>query len=82
KSSLLNLMAGLQAPTSGHILIDGQDLARLDAAERARWVAFVSQQSAPDARLSLCDYVALGQLPIWGLIPLMNINGRLRKPCR
>ena len=66
KTTLLNLMAGLQAPTSGRILIDGQDLARLDAAERARWVAFVSQQSAPDARLSLRDYVALGQLPIWG----------------
>ena len=65
KTTLLNLMAGLQTATSGQILIDGTDLSELDAFQRARRVAVVSQQSAPDARLSLRDYVALGQLPIW-----------------
>ncbi|MEM7464166.1 MAG: ABC transporter ATP-binding protein [Pseudomonadota bacterium] len=65
KTTLLNLMAGLQTASSGEILIGGEDLPRLGAAERARRIAVVSQQSAPDARLSLRDYVALGQLPIW-----------------
>lgn len=65
KTTLLNLMAGLQSATSGNILIGGTDLAKLDAAQRARRIAIVSQQSAPDARLTLRDYVALGQLPIW-----------------
>lgn len=65
KTTLLNLMAGLQVPTSGKIFINGDDLANLGAAERARRIAVVSQQSAPDARLLMRDYVALGQLPIW-----------------
>jgi iron complex transport system ATP-binding protein len=37
----------------------------MGARERARKIAVVSQQSTPDVRLSLTDYVALGQLPIW-----------------
>ncbi|MEM7303426.1 MAG: ABC transporter ATP-binding protein [Pseudomonadota bacterium] len=65
KTTLLNLMSGLQKPTSGEILIDGKSLTALSAAQRARQIAVVSQQSSPDARLSLRDYVALGQLPIW-----------------
>ena len=65
KTTLLHLMAGLLNATSGEIFIRGKRLADHSAAERARRIALVSQQSAPDARLSLRDYVALGQLPIW-----------------
>jgi len=36
KSSLLSLLAGLQAPASGSVLLDGQDIATLPVAERAR----------------------------------------------
>lgn len=65
KTTLLNLISGLVKPTSGEILIDRKPLARLSALERARCMAVVSQQSMPDARLPLKEYVALGQLPIW-----------------
>ena len=65
KTTLLNLMVGLQSATSGDVFIDGKNLSRINAAERARIMAVVSQQSSPDPRLSLHDYVALGQLPIW-----------------
>ncbi|MEM6588218.1 MAG: ABC transporter ATP-binding protein [Pseudomonadota bacterium] len=65
KTTLLNLMAGLEIPSSGEITIDGRPLGTLKPHERARMIAVVSQQSAPDARLSLRDYVALGQMPIW-----------------
>jgi len=47
KTTLLGLLAGLDLPTSGHVLIDGVDLARLDedgrAALRRRLVGFVFQ---------------------------------------
>jgi len=47
KSTLLALMAGLERPTSGAILVDGQDLATLDergrAAFRARRLGFIFQ---------------------------------------
>ncbi|OXN01719.1 ABC transporter ATP-binding protein [Bifidobacterium vansinderenii] len=35
KSTLLNLAGGLDTPTSGHVLVEGRDLAALNVAERA-----------------------------------------------
>ena len=47
KTTLLGLLAGLDLPSSGHVLVDGVDLARLDedgrAALRRRLVGFVFQ---------------------------------------
>ncbi|MEM9732258.1 MAG: ABC transporter ATP-binding protein [Pseudomonadota bacterium] len=64
KTTLLNLLTGLLPITIGSVSIAGHDLAQMDAASRARMMAVVSQQSVPDARLSMRDYVALGQLPL------------------
>jgi putative ABC transport system ATP-binding protein len=36
KSTLLGLLAGLDRPTSGHVVLDGQDLAALTEDERAK----------------------------------------------
>ncbi|WP_157264172.1 ABC transporter ATP-binding protein [Azohydromonas aeria] len=47
KSTLLNVLSGIDAPDSGSVVIDGQDIARLDAAGLARYrrekVGFVFQ---------------------------------------
>jgi putative ABC transport system ATP-binding protein len=47
KSTLLNLIAGLDSPTSGTILVSGEDLGRMNEAERAKWrsqnVGFIFQ---------------------------------------
>lgn len=68
KSTLLNLLSGIEPLAIGDVLVGGQSIRKMTAVERAQQIAVVSQQSEPDARLLLRDYVALGQMPL--------VNGR------
>lgn len=62
KSTLLHLAGGLDAPTSGQVLIDGTDVASLDATGRAllrrRSVGYVFQDFNLLPTLSAADNVA------------------------
>ena len=64
KSTLLRLVAGLDNPSSGRILLDGRDVARLDPA--ARDIAMVFQNYALYPHMSVFDNMAYG-LKIRGL---------------
>ncbi len=63
KSTLLNLLAGLDVPDAGNILLNGQDLAALDDAARTRLrrvhMGFVFQAFHVLPHLTLADNVAL-----------------------
>jgi putative ABC transport system ATP-binding protein len=63
KSSLLNLIAGLDRPTSGAVLIEGRDLARLSREElakyRLRTVGMVFQSFNLVSRMTLAENVEL-----------------------
>ena len=63
KSTLLGLMAGLDTPDSGEVLIDGQALFSMDeegrAALRARRVGFVFQSFQLLDHLTACENVSL-----------------------
>lgn len=67
KSTLLNLMSGLEEAPAGKVWIDGQDISSLSIAERAQRISIVAQHGTPDPRLTLLDYVTLGQMPIWAV---------------
>ncbi|MDA4847293.1 ABC transporter ATP-binding protein [Hoeflea poritis] len=69
KSTLLRLISGLGELRPGQVRLNGRDLSRLPARERAKDVAFVGQLESPDGRLRLEDYVALGRLPLRGELP-------------
>jgi len=58
KSTLLRIIAGLEQPSSGTVLIDGQDATRLPA--RRRGVGFVFQHYAAFKHLSVYENVAFG----------------------
>lgn len=66
KTSLMRLMAGLDQPSSGRILVDGQDVTRLNVQQRS--VAFVYQQFVNYPNFSVYDNIA-SPLRIAGLAP-------------
>jgi iron(III) transport system ATP-binding protein len=66
KTTVLRMVAGLETPTSGRILIDGQDVTKLGAAERN--VSMVFQSYALFPHLSVLDNVAYG-LRVTGVVP-------------
>jgi sn-glycerol 3-phosphate transport system ATP-binding protein len=64
KSTLLRLVAGLERPTAGRVLIDGHDVTGLDPSERD--IAMVFQNYALYPHMSVFDNMAYG-LRIRGL---------------
>ena len=60
KTSLAKLIAGVEAPTSGNILLDGEDITALDITERAkRGVAYAFQQPVRFKGLTVRDLLEL-----------------------
>jgi len=63
KTSLLRLAVGFDRPDQGEVLLDGQTLAALGAAERARRLAYLPQQAETAWPITVRQAVALGRLP-------------------
>lgn len=92
KTTLLQLLSGVEKLALGDVTIAGQSLRSMKAQERARMIAVVSQNSAPDGRLLVRDYVALGQIPIAAdraaedsaeaLDRVLDLTGLTAKACR
>lgn len=63
KSSLLRVVAGIDVPRGGNVVIEGRYVAAMSPAEKARTVAFVTTQRVRVAHLRCRDVVALGRAP-------------------
>src|SRR5438045_324411 len=68
KSTFLRCLYAWHRPTSGVILLDGTELAKVSSTQRALRMAVLAQHSEPALGLSVAEVVALGRLPhrnIW-----------------
>ena len=63
KSTLLRAMAGLGKVVSGDIVVDGNSLSRLSAAERAEYIAFVNTERVDVDALTVRELVGIGRSP-------------------
>ncbi|MFB9948597.1 ABC transporter ATP-binding protein [Rhizobium puerariae] len=63
KSSLIRLLAGLRAPASGEVALEGRSMAGFGRRELARRVAVVEQHSVTEANVTVLDVVRLGRTP-------------------
>ncbi|RDI62130.1 ABC transporter ATP-binding protein [Microvirga subterranea] len=63
KTTLLRSLAGLVTPAAGAVTLDGEPVARLRAADRARAIAYLAQNGGVAWPLPVRDVVALGRLP-------------------
>ena len=63
KSTLLRVLAGLDRPDSGRVLLGGEDRAALPRRTVARRIAVVSQHTPDDADMSVADVLLLGRIP-------------------
>lgn len=63
KSSLLTCLAGLLAPDSGAVALDGQELCTLAPQERAQAIGYLPQQGEVAWNLSVETLTGLGRLP-------------------
>ena len=58
KSTTLRIIAGLEVPTSGQVLVDGRDVTSLPPAQRG--IAMVFQNYALVPHLSVADNITFG----------------------
>ncbi|GAB2610850.1 ABC transporter ATP-binding protein [Streptomyces capparidis] len=63
KSTLLRLLAGVLAPASGVVTLDGRALEQWGRRAVARRVAVVEQQADTQVELTVLDVVRLGRIP-------------------
>ena len=63
KTSLIRLLAGLIAPETGSVTLDGALLTTLGPMERARRIGYLPQNGAPAWNVSARELVGLGRLP-------------------
>lgn len=69
KSTLIRTACNIDRPTSGHILIDGEDMASKDLEELAKIISYVPQSGQYAEYDTVLDTVLVGRSPYMGWEP-------------
>lgn len=78
KSTLLHLMNGLLRPSSGRVLLDGEEVSRIDPRLRARGLAYVPQSPRVFFPYTVAEIVAMGRHPYIGPFSDISADDRSR----
>ncbi len=78
KSTLLRVLAGLQPPDAGKVMLHGRALASVPPRERARQLAWLAQQGEASGELTVREVVHLGRLPRLGLFGAASADDGIR----
>lgn len=76
KTTLLRVIAGLCPVEAGQVVLNGRDVARMRARERARSLAYVAQDPVIPPGVSVADYVMLGRNPHIGFFSIERDQDR------
>jgi len=63
KSTLIRAISGILSPCSGRVVLDGHDVRRLSAMQRARYLAVVPQARELPGAYSIYETVMMGRTP-------------------
>lgn len=66
KSTLMRTLSAMQAPLAGQVLLDGKNIHRMDARERARVLSVVLTERITVGLLDVYTLVSLGRYPYTG----------------
>ncbi len=64
KSTIFKTILGFVKPKDGHVFVDGKDIINISNKERAKYVAYVSQNIIMP-NLSVFDVIAMGRIPYY-----------------
>ncbi|BDV42193.1 iron(III) ABC transporter ATP-binding protein [Geotalea uraniireducens] len=76
KTTLLKLLLGILEPSSGRVRLDGRDLRRIPARERARRLAYVPQVHREAFGYRVFDVVLMGRMPHSGFLGRYGVTDR------
>jgi iron complex transport system ATP-binding protein len=76
KSTLIRTLAGMQAPLSGSLKLQGQTFHSIPPRERARMISVVLTEALPIGMMDAYSLVALGRHPYSGWLGGLNQNDK------